>query len=116
LVDNSVRTLATAVHRVLAVPEAVVKGVSTVTFTEDVYERTIDALGTVAKTLLEPWGGPEVCVDAYESAIRATSDAQLDAARRIPLEPVRAFMAAWANMTRDIGATQLSGVRWMLDV
>lgn len=86
------------------------------TFAEDVYGRAIDAFGTVAKTLMEPWGGTEACVDAYESAIRATSDAQLDVARGIPLEPLQAVIAAWANMTRDIGATQLSGVRWMLDV
>jgi hypothetical protein len=85
-------------------------------FTEDLYERTVDAFGTIAKTLMEPWGGAAACVDAYESAIRATTDAQLDVARGIPLEPIRAFVASCANMTRDIGATQLSSLRWMLDV
>jgi hypothetical protein len=87
-----------------------------VTSSKDLYERTIDAFGTIAKALMEPWGGAEACVDAYESAIRATTDAQLDVARGIPLEPLRAFVASCANMTRDIGATQLSSVRWMLDV
>jgi hypothetical protein len=87
-----------------------------VAFTEDLYERTMDAFGTIAKTLMEPWGGAEACVDAYESAIRAATDAQLHVARGIPLEALRSFVASCANMTRDIGATQLSSVRWMLDV
>ena len=90
--------------------------IRSVAFTDDLYERTVDAFGTVAKTLLEPWGGAEACVDAYESAIRAATDVQLDVARGMPLEPMRALVASCANLTRDIGATQLSSVRWMLDV
>jgi hypothetical protein len=87
-----------------------------VAFIDDAYKRTLDVLGAGTRTLLEPWGGAEACVDAYESAIRATTDAQFEAARGIPIEPVRAFVASCANLTRDIGATQLSSVRWMLDV
>lgn len=85
-------------------------------FIDDAHERVLDVLGTVARTVLEPWGGAEACVDAYESAIRATTDAQFDAARAISVEPVRVFIASCANLTRDIGAAQLSGVRWLLDV
>jgi hypothetical protein len=93
-----------------------IKGVSTVAFIDDAQQGVLDVLATMARTVLEPWGGAEACVDAYESAIRATTDAQFDAAREISLEPVRAFVATCANLTRDIGAAQLSSVRWLLDV
>jgi hypothetical protein len=93
-----------------------IKGVSKVASIDDAYERVLDVMGTVTRTLLEPWGGAEACVEAYESAIRATTDAQFQVAREIPVEPVRAFVASCANLTRDVGATQLSSVRWMLDV
>lgn len=85
-------------------------------FTEDGYGDAAATVGTVARTLMVPWGGAEACVDAYEAAIRATSDAQLRVARGVPLEPVRAFVASCAGMTRDVGATHLSSVRWLLDV
>jgi hypothetical protein len=55
-------------------------------------------------------------VDAYETAIRAVADAQLGAARAVGVEPVRWVLASCADLTRDIGATHLSGVRWVLDV
>jgi hypothetical protein len=82
-------------------------------FMDDVFERTVDAVGRVAKV---PWGGAEACVDAYEAAIRAATDVQLTAARAIAVEPARSVLASCAHMTRDIGATQLSSVRWILDV
>jgi hypothetical protein len=85
-------------------------------FMEDVLGRAADAAGTVGRAALIPWGGAEACVDAYEMAIRALSDAQLTFARTVEVEPVRAVLASCAEMTRDIGATHLSRVRWILDV
>jgi hypothetical protein len=85
-------------------------------FMDDVLERGVDAAGSVAKVVLVPWGGAEIWVDAYEAAIRAATDVQLDAARAIALEPARSVLASCADLTRDIGATHLSSVRWMLDV
>lgn len=84
-------------------------------FMDDMAERAVDAVGTVAKRMLVPWGGAEAWVDAYEAAIRAVTDAQLQIAR-VSAEPIGSFVASCAHMTRDIGATQLSGARWILDV
>ena len=86
------------------------------TFMDDVFERTVDAVGRVANVALAPWGGAEVWVDAYEAAIRAATDVQLNAARAIAVEPARCVLASCADLTRDIGATQLSSARWILDV
>ena len=85
-------------------------------FTDDVLQRAMDAIGKVGRAALIPWGGAEACVDAYESAIRAVSETQLGIARAVEVEPVRAAFASCAELTRDVGATQLSGIRWILDV
>jgi hypothetical protein len=85
-------------------------------FMEDGFERAVDAVGTVARTVLTPWGGAEFCVDASEEAIRAATDAQLHLARMIDVAPARAFVASCAHLTRDVGAAHLANVRWMLDV
>ena len=86
-------------------------------FTDDVLVRSVDVIGRVGRSSAEfPVGGAEACVDAYETAIRALSDAQLGVARAVDVESVRAVLASCAEMTRDIGATQLSGMRWILDV
>ena len=85
-------------------------------FTDDVLERGVEVVGRVARTSLLPWGGAEACVDAYEAAIRAVTDAQLGAARAIDVEPMRWVLASCAHLTRDIGATHLSSARWILDV
>jgi hypothetical protein len=85
-------------------------------FMDDVLGRVVEAAGAVGRAALIPWGGAEACVDAYESAIRALSDAQLTVARAVEVEPVRAVLASCSEMTRDIGATHLSSVRWLLDV
>jgi hypothetical protein len=84
-------------------------------FTDDVLERAFDVVGKIGRTALAPWGGAEACLDAYETAIRAVVDAQLDAARATPLEPVRSALASSAHLTRDLGAAHLSSVRWILD-
>ena len=83
---------------------------------DEKFNRAVDAVGTAAKTALVPWGGAEACVDAYEAAVRAATDAQLSVARVIGVEPIRSFVASWADLTRDVGATHLSSVRWILDV
>ena len=57
-----------------------------------------------------------LCIDAYEAGVRTATDAQLTVARLIDLEPVRSVAAMLADLTRDIGATQVSNARWMLDV
>ena len=57
----------------------------------------------------------EATLDAYEDAIRRTSDAQRRLAGRVPFEPASAVLRATADLTRDIAAMQLSGVRWLLD-
>lgn len=85
-------------------------------FMDDVFERTVDVSGRVARVVLVPWGGAEACVDAYEAAIRAVTEVQLNAARAIAVEPARSVLASCADLTRDIGATHLSRVRWILDV
>jgi hypothetical protein len=85
-------------------------------FMDEGFERAMDAVGRVARIAMVPLGGAEACVDANEAAIRATTDAQRDVARVISVEPVRWFVASCADLTRDIGAAHLSGVRWILDV
>ena len=72
--------------------------------------------GKMAKTVLLPVGGPEACLDAYEASVRAATDAQLNLARVVNVEPVRSIVASYANLTRDIGATHLSRARWLLDL
>jgi hypothetical protein len=85
-------------------------------FTDDGFEHAVDALGRVARTAMVPWGGAEAYLDAYEAAIRAATDAQLNVARVISVEPMRSLVAACAGLTRDIGAAHLSSARWILDV
>ena len=85
-------------------------------FTDDVLDRLLDMAGRIGRTVMVPWGGAEACLDAYESAVRTVTDAQLHAARMIHVEPVRSVLASSAHMTRDIGAAHLSAVRWLLDV
>ena len=67
-------------------------------------------------TALGPWGGPASVIDAYEAAIRATAEAQLSVARAVDVQPVCSIAALWADFTRDVGAVQVSGARWVLDV
>jgi hypothetical protein len=57
-----------------------------------------------------------VCIDVYEASIQIATDVQLTVANVVRLEPVRSIAATCANLTRDIGAAQLSAVRWFLDL
>ena len=56
------------------------------------------------------------CIDAYEDGIRALTELQWTVARVIDLEPIRSIASSCGDLTRDIGATQVSGARWLLDV
>ena len=62
-----------------------------------------------------PWDGRRICTDAYETTIQVTADLQLTVANAVRHEPMRSFVAACANATRDVGAAQLSTARWFLD-
>ena len=79
-------------------------------------DRALLGVRQLVETALGPWGGPASVIDAYEAAIRATADAQLGVARAVDLQPLRSIAALWADYTRDVGAVQVSGARWVLDV
>jgi hypothetical protein len=73
-------------------------------------------LAELVATVLRPWGGPAAAIDAYEAVTGATADAQLALARALELQPARALVVLWADLTRDAGAVQVSTARWLLDV
>jgi hypothetical protein len=78
--------------------------------------RLPDGLRELVDSVLRSWGGPAAAIDAYETATRAAADAQLALARALELQPARAVVVLWADLTRDVGAVQVSTARWMLDV
>jgi hypothetical protein len=57
----------------------------------------------------------EAAIDAYEAVLRRAADAQRELADRLPFAPAQALLRCSADLTRDIGAAQLSGLRWLLD-
>ena len=79
-------------------------------------ERGTEAVRTVMRTALTPWGGSEAYIDAYEAGVRAASEVQMTLAEVIQVEPVRFMTTTCADLTRDLGATQVSSARWLLDV
>jgi hypothetical protein len=83
---------------------------------QDKRELAAAMTGVVLEASLAPWGGRRICTDAYETTIQATADLQLTVANAVRLEPIRSFVATCANVTRDVGATQLATARWFLDV
>jgi hypothetical protein len=78
-------------------------------------ERAAGVARSAVNTALRPWGGAEACIDRYEAGIRLAADLQLSLARYVRFEPVRTLASTSANMTRDLGAAQLSAARWFLD-
>jgi hypothetical protein len=34
----------------------------------------------------------------------------------VPLQPARSIVSLFADLTRDVGAVQISAARWILDV
>jgi hypothetical protein len=83
---------------------------------DEQFGRGTEAVRAVMRTALMPWGGSEACIDAYEAGVRAATEAQMTFADVIPVEPVRFVTTSWADLTRDLGATQVSSARWLLDV
>jgi hypothetical protein len=57
----------------------------------------------------------EAAVNAYEDMIRRSCDLQRTLAQALPFEPARSVLNTSADLTRDIGAVQVSGARWLLD-
>ena len=57
----------------------------------------------------------EAAVNAYEDMIRRSCDLQRTLARTLPFEPARSLLSTTADLTRDVGAVQVSGARWLLD-
>ena len=57
-----------------------------------------------------------VIVDAYEAGIRAVTEIEWLLARSAIYEPVSSLTRAWADLTRDAAAVQLSRARWLLDL
>ena len=57
----------------------------------------------------------EDAVNAYEDVIRRSCDLQRALAHALPRGPARSLLNTTADLTRDIGAVQLSGARWLLD-
>jgi hypothetical protein len=68
------------------------------------------------ETALGPWGGAAACIEAYEAVVRSAAEAQVGVARALPLQPARSIAALTADLTRDLGAVQISTARWILDV
>jgi len=56
----------------------------------------------------------EAAVNAYEDMIGRACDLQRTLAHALP-RPARSLLNTTADLTRDIGAVQLSGARWLLD-
>jgi hypothetical protein len=57
----------------------------------------------------------EAAVNAYEDMIRRSCDLQRAFAHALPFESARSVLNTTADLTRDIGAVQVSGARWLLD-
>jgi len=57
----------------------------------------------------------EVAINAYEDMIRRSCVLQRTLAHALPFEPARSLLNTTADLTRDVGAVQVSGARWLLD-
>ena len=79
-------------------------------------EHVVHGARQLVETALGPWGGAAAYIDAYEAAIRSAAEAHATAARAAHLPPARSIAALFANLTRDVGAVQVSTARWILDV
>jgi hypothetical protein len=79
-------------------------------------EHVVHAARNVVETTLGPWGGSAACIEAYEAAIHSAAQAQVIVAQAVHLQPARTIVALCADLTRDVGALQVSAARWILDV
>ena len=57
----------------------------------------------------------EAAVAAYEDMIRRSCDLQRTLAQVLPQGPASSLLDTTADLTRDIGAVQVSGARWLLE-
>jgi hypothetical protein len=55
-------------------------------------------------------------IDTYEAAVRAVTELEWSLARSGLCEPISSLTRAWADLTRDATAVQLSTARWILDL
>jgi hypothetical protein len=55
-------------------------------------------------------------LNTYEAAARAHTELQWLLARHAIQEPIGALLRAWADVTRDVIAVQMSTARWLLDL
>jgi hypothetical protein len=79
-------------------------------------EPVIDAARDLVESAFGPWGGAAAFIDAYEAAVRSAAEAQVGVAQAVPLQPARSIVSLCADLTRDVGAVQISAARWILDV
>ena len=80
-------------------------------------DHVVHAARQLVETALGPWGGAAAFIDAYEAAIRAAARRAASASRSaVHLQPARSIVALCADLTRDVGAVQVSAARWILDV
>jgi hypothetical protein len=86
-----------------------------VSWLQDEWQRDLLAARRVITGVAAPWGRAAGFIDLYEAGIRFTSDGLRAVGRVVDVEPVRTIAAISADLTRDIGAAQVSGVRWLLD-
>ena len=78
-------------------------------------EHGVHALRGAVAFGLGPWGGPAAVIDLYETAVSSAVTAQQDVALAVGLSPARSILALCADLTRDVGAVQVSTARWLLD-
>jgi hypothetical protein len=79
-------------------------------------EHVVHAARNVVETALGPWGGSAAWIEAYEAAIHSATQAQVIVAHAVHTQPARTIVALCADLTRDVGAVQVSAARWILDV
>ncbi len=82
---------------------------------EEEWHRDMLAARRVIASVVAPWGRAAGFIDVYEAGIRFACDGLRTVARVVDVEPVRTIAAISADLTRDVGAAQVSGVRWLLD-
>jgi hypothetical protein len=79
-------------------------------------EQVVHATRQLVEGALGPWGGSAACIETYEAAIRSAADAQVSVAHAVHVQPARTIVAMCADLTRDVGAVQVSAARWILDL
>jgi hypothetical protein len=79
-------------------------------------EQVVGTARQLVGSALDPWGGSAAWIEAYEAAIRSAAEAQIDVAHAVHVQPARTIFAMCADLTRDVGAVQVSAARWILDL